>query len=126
MTHTDRFARLSGALISAVTVSAFVAYILTFYILPMKPRLVATCSTMTIAGAEAEAQKANMPLSRMTDAQRAALVSHKGNPPGAPDGKFDLYRLGGDDLGVLMIFKDQCLVNSIGPIPEELIDGLTR
>ena len=129
MRKTERATRLIGVAMSA-TVAAFAAYILTFNILATVrfavPRAAPVCHTLTIVGAAAEARKDSLPLIRMSAAQRAALVAHKGNPPQASDGKFELYHLAGGDLGILMIFKNQCLVNSIGPIPEAIIDELTH
>lgn len=84
------------------------------------------CKVESLAAAKADAaSKADQGINfiELSQELRLNLIANKGLPPHAQDGQFQAFFMDGKDHSVAMIFifKDGCLVDSLGPAPEPII-----
>lgn len=65
----------------------------------------------------------NLPFTQLAPEQKSSLIAKKGLPPHVTDNTFDAWLLTNADktLGMVMVFKDGCEVDQLGPAPMEAI-----
>ncbi len=71
------------------------------------------------------AEVGSAPVVKITDAQKAAMLKNKGQPPHT-QGDFDAYIMSSPkgDIEAVVIVQDDCMMDMLGPAPTEVINAI--
>jgi hypothetical protein len=90
------------------------------------PALAAECEHGTKAQQqEALAEVEGVQVVKLDDTLVKALIEKKGPPPNGTEGvPFEMELASKGDIGMIMVYQNECFINRIGPAPKQMLMNL--